>query len=766
MSSTVAIVAGSLITLAVIAILVGLFLPQVPGASQSAVEGPADITGLLGVQISTAPIPIGVGFMDIIVGYSTYVALGVKNQIVSKITVNRIAPMSQGFSAVEIFPPIELNSYQYAYRVIPVPWLRMSGFSTRVYPGDVVKFSGGILEKEQSGAVFVNANGVPILMPQNYNCPFVGNQKYNLSTYGTRIEALIENPGCAPTEIVNGYTGNKMLVVSRFSVVRIANKEFDIPLYVHIYGSAPGSRDYGFYYRGSPDSGNMSLITLYKNNPDNPKNYEVSPSSRNPTYAAYWIDASASVEQLFTGDNRTAAITRAGYIDPRDIEKVAVGIARTKPVKNAVYVAYIPDDFHGDSFKQQLTRVIDILKKYNSYLALQTHTYELDLNGQVPVYSDMHVTILFDFTNDFDKILRELKATAVREQCCGAGPPGFNNHVEPYYRELYIAATKLSWDDSSGVVRIILMRTTGENPYCDCNLTLDQILNILIEKGIKVYIIKWSGSPFPAEYVANKTGGKVLPDDVNSFENAIKEIYKDINFTPTYITTDLPAIGVFRDRILTIKGLYPGDRILISSPLRVKTLTANQTTEVIDLLSLFTPMDLAESIRYGGLSLVIQPSPYRLLDLLPRIALVHVMSINQEVYIQVPLLMKPENYLKAEINQIAVVNITRFGELFIVYILPPNEDPIAFGAFPKVYVKNMTNYTITFIYTDGTSDTYSYGSYATIGNASIYLSDNLSMLLVSDRPGIATSAGAIETPKPVKTILIKGKMIINGYLGK
>jgi len=101
-------------------------------------------------------------------------------------------------------------------------------------------------------------------------------------------------------------------------------------------------------------------------------------------------------------------------------------------------------------------------------------------------------------------------------------------------------------------------------------------------------------------------------------------------------------VGVFKDKDLKITGLVPGDKVVLQAGGTTRMYTAVGDTLVVDLLYAFTPRELVDAARSGGIRLTINPSEGRPLLMMPASGKVLVRSDVHEMWIAVDVPVRVE----------------------------------------------------------------------------------------------------------------------------
>jgi len=740
MHTTQIIIASAIIIAIVISmfsiVFSKLFGPTVPSPI-------ADVALNLDLKCGVDTLYASTYYTSYISSLQTYLDISVKNHNTFDITIDRIVPISENATLYGVVVPLNIPSYQYNYFYTPVNWANVSAPKVLAMPGDVYTYKSGLLEREVSGKIseFVN-NPSSEPPPDNYVPPFEGNVKYDLNINGNNIYAEIMEPGYAIRTLTKNYNGQKVFVLTQYQIKQYYYEKDDIPYYIDIYTYS--NQHTGFYMRAS---GAIGLIKA--------KN-EINISRSDVVYAGFW--ASSSRAELYLNDNKDPTLVDSNAPNIAG-STVVYGVAREMKAKSGAELMLIFLNYYGcGSYCNP--------SQWKNYEVDYLYFYVDPFTGN----ADMKMWGPGAYRGTFDNPKSWTRPPIDDVSCRGVPPYIWIRQVNPpgpnpcdpsgvcHGKELLDLI--FGWDDTHGTCIEETFRVTiFEDGWA-------RIEHMTTYPDPKDEIFIAPVDDYAPKADNNRDG---FPDnwyhlwrlDGSSVRGVV---WKDVSGYIRYEKHPVGSLvwyqGVFRDRYITIKGLYPGDKLIISIPGKVITVNVYSTTMTIDVLSLFTVRELIEALKsVGGILIAIQPSPQRIISLLPSKAYIHVMSRTADTWVEVPVLLRPSSscVLSYGLQAWGSLVVERKGEVYNLTMIPQGSTSQSLGVFPKAEIKLWYNYRITITYTDGTTK--------------ILTPDNLAsywvgILLVTDKAVLQTGSQIVEDNKPFAKIVVEGIIDIRAYLAK
>jgi len=758
---TVHMIIASAIIAAIVIAMFGLAFSKLFGPT---VPSPiADVALNLDLVCTTDTISTPTFYTSYLSSIQTYLDISIKNHNAFGITVDQIVPISENATFYGVIVPLNAPPYQYSWWYTPVNWANVTAPKVLAVPGDVYTFKYGILEKEQSGAIVVYNGNLPIVQPDpsSYVCPFIGNAFYPVTVQSVVMRSIIESPGCAPlAATISNIFAAKVLVVGSMQVLEYYYNDYDIPFYVHLY--ADNSTAWGVYWRGNQSGYGFGLINLFRSAPFQAP--EVLPQMRSPAYFAYWQDSYTGRIELYVDNNVTPVLTSTGAVNP--VTSIAVGLSRAKPAQAEAP----PIIFYNYEFRATPQYNVTINYSYGNFSIVRVSTGTTIVAGTFYVFPE---------GSDVESYLRNYGVVAVKNS-----NPNVTRYIDVYagtdeyqpYRlhRFYVPALP------GAVLDLIIAWEDLVGPYppgsSQVNANGDEWLRVTYFPNgtwrIGIYVA--SGGYKHAFYIGEKL---VYEKPYNTgwmnatcystqqyciYYESRDPIYVYYPWKQTPLSSEVPFIGVFADRTLTIKGLYPGDKVILSVPTgKVVTIEAKTDTVTVDLLQYFGAYDLVSALKNSGIFMALQPSPQRVISLIPSKAYVHIKSKTVDTWIETPVQIRPSQtcVLSFGLKSPGILVAERVGEYYNLTMIPKDSESQLLGVYPKVLIsfRWWTPFRITITYTDGTTKTL------TQNDLSSYL---VSVLLVTDRVVIQIGTQVIEDDKPFTSIVAEGIMDVQAYFVK
>jgi len=755
------IISAIVIIFVITSLFAGFYLAyQHPNAQ---LETPVEVAASLNVTCATSTITSKYLSYSVIDSLSTKLSYSVKNHLEQPVIVDKLVPISMsGQKYLANLPAMMIPGNGYEQYNEQVNWAEMSGLSALAYPGDVFSLKVGSLERVSSGLVKMYKGNLPTttLNSLEYSCPFKGTILYKPTIENDKMTAVISSPGCAPLLAVQNYGYDQMLIVGSFQVTDYYYEKWDIPFYIHIYGN-PKLDHYGIYYRGGPDTPyGFGLLSLYTSAPGL---NEVTPQYTKPTYFAYYINSQNYEEELYIDDSKTPALENTPVISSTALSNVVVGIAREKPANVEAPPIKICAVYVGTACTPGNCHCITINYSEKTFVIEKRVVggWKIIKSGTLPV-AQVGSNIIWDLR--FDGIAVIPNPTPNKDTIISVianSPDGVSG---PILQKFFFSAQQgavldmlIAWEDLVGYYPPGSPRIDGNG---------DEWIRVTYFKnGIWRIAGFIAGGGFLHQFWIGNRLIFVKPHGVG-WSNTINGIHYEyvghglpttayIPWVEHPVGSEVPLLAIFTSPYITIKGLYPGDRIVLATPGRTVTLPANNTVEQINVLKYFSPADLVTAFEQnGGIYLAIQPSIEHILSMLPAQMLIHVKGPNLDTWVPVPVLIKPHCNLQATLSdpQGGQIIIERTGELYKVYLVAGGSS-VYFGVYPKVEIDNLQFTQITVYYTDGTYITMKPGESVQLGNGMMYYPVNgMGILLVTDKP-IYFGQGMV-TDKPFSKIVI------------
>ena len=497
-------------------------------------------------------------------------------------------------------------AYGHLYTRRGAPWGPAKYIEGTAWPGDVLVVKGADLAVERYGRIYTGGPP-PVHVPANYDCPY-GPMIYTPSIRGDEISATIQQPGCAPTLVPGASLDGATSLFVVFDVERgnYYYKEFDYNFFLDIGGL-------GVSYT-------PTKVKLHASQ-------EKSRPYTDNRLAGLLVYANSTLA-LYAGASR-APILQAGA--PAKISGDAVvGVAREKPA----------------SITMPPITVKAVYWRNSGYHEIIIHydrgTYAIIKNGRVIKNGTLYRV---DGTGqDITEHLREDGVVAIVNPNPGheyhayviADGQGYTLYMPP------IKDAKLDmiivWEDLVGFYK-------PGDPRIDGNG--DEWIHVTYLRNgtwrIAGYIAR--GGFEHDFYIGNKTVFvKPFGAGWSNKENGVYYEYNGHGFPRLVyypwkthpVSGLLHYLGIFTSPIIKVKGLFPGDTVVIVSRNAVKGFTANETEVDINLLKTFTPEDIVETLETeGAFTVKVLPSPAHLMYLLPRKLAVHVRAPGYDEWFEV-----------------------------------------------------------------------------------------------------------------------------------
>lgn len=705
-----------------------------------------EVQSILDVYCTTGFIDTGNFYMTPLTYLDIRLWYGVKNHVDRYVTVESVVPLGgENVTFGKVYLGTRVSPYGYAENYLPVNWGPTPYPAIRVAPGDVINIEYGTIKKEVVGTVaeYFSPPATEMVL-SNYVSPFAGNKPYQLSLSQYTMYSTIANPGYAVRKLLQDkYGWLQMLALAEVQPKEYYYADYDIPFYLHFYVT-PG-QETGFYIRAN---GQLGLIGVP---PGQAKKATVSVPTNQPTYVGLWVAGGQA--SLYINDNTAPSLTW-GAPDISNAYSV-YGVAREKKLDTIIKLyaysspgsvaSYTEIDFENMNFKY-----------YNGQ-------GKLLVSGNIPVFQ-----------------------------------PNTNNYINSILRNYGVAfipnptptrdTTLVVKEQTRGQVTLILPAVQGAvfdgvlvwedlvgyygpgSSYIDGNG--DEWIRItqLADGSWRVAVLYAAGGFRHEMYLGNYL--VFVKDYGQSFvcqpgSSTMCEVTQVIRWVENRVSSDAYYMGVFKSRYLTIKGLFPGDRIVLMTPLKTYVTIADETIEQIDLLSVFTVKQLIEAMKGGGIILIIEPSTERIFMLLPTRGLFHVVSDFFNTWIEVPLKIRPYCNLTVGFRSNGLAVIERAGEVYKLYIQLPNTATLSlFGTYPKLYVEDLYRYTVEITYTDGSTVTIRPNTPVTVGGAIRMFTDGIKIILVSDRVVIIDKYTVFEDAKPFQKIKVTGSFEVVMFFAK
>jgi len=700
-------------------------------------------------------------FTTVITRLYTNITMTVKNTLGETVTIDRIIPMGVNISALGIDLSYRVKPGVATTIETPVVWTRDVKLYAPVSPGDKWVVAGGILKKVEDGRILV-LDMVPDNPPLNYSCPF--GDIYDLKVAGKTIMMDAESPGCAPTMIAT--LPKEFFLVAAFTPSDYLYPENDVTFYVHINASDnifPGVA----YLGGAGDGSYVSLQSLATSNTSFYPGPAVTPIPLAVKYNDGSIIAYTAGGQII-GD-AVAGVTPQLYL----------GLARQVPVTTKVQVAIVLDSSQSmgnewDEVRSALSSAFEILAEKNVEIALVEFTgpkyllYVWDKWRRVGVdipaidireeYADYYIYYddyigLADFTSNITLITTLLSDIT----------PLFKP-FEPSADAMYAALSMLSWDTSPATARAMVLIVDE----CDQAIehTSDEVIELAQRMGVKIFVIMAEGADencWPSDYSTGElystyvqaTGGQLLVIGVNATRvgETLINIIENVNMTPTTLKTNIDYFGVFKSSVVTIDGLYPGDRIVVSAGETTTVVEASGPTVSIDLLNYFTIEDIVSALLNGGIQVAVQPSTEHLLSLLPDRALVHVRGENVDKWVEVPLYVHFDcSLLHGVVN--GMVRVVSNGGTYTVYV-----DGMNVGTYPAVRLVAL-GYEVEVDYADGTRRTITVGDVVMVGAQQAFADARIEIILDDPVPFYDFGKMTALDDSIIREIRVEGRLVL------
>ena len=745
MINTTQVLAASLIIAAIFLLILSQGIlyqePNVP------FEQPIEVTANLKISCTKSTIDIPGGRMDIVTSLSSYLHIAIKNLLDSDVIVDKIVPLGPNVTnyIVEL-PESHIPGRGHVVIETPSNWLNMSGLVKVVHPGDWLVVDRGTLKVRYNGLIREYKNTIPpYTPPSEYTNPFAGDAVYSLTTSGNRMSARIGDPGYAGRSATRILNLNNVLILTDFRGQDYFYDNYDIQFYVDIFN---GDRHGGAYFL---PSGVLKFI--------NGTNITTGLAPGQNIYLALNYNNVLDQMQAYINDDTAP---RAEYYYANLLPGyIVVGLARERPALGDIYLALVIDSSGsmGDdwnSLYNAIANAIDVLQNKSVKIAVEDFTSpeKCTAGPYNAIFCSEYVRIWNTFTDNYNLVLDIIQNIQI------------SGGTEPDADAVYIAASKLPWSRKDIDRNIIVL--SSDEPNQEVQFTTEQAITAAQNRNIMIVVVRPNDpSTSSLDVYAQETGGEVviLGQDASNLGEALIDLIERINMTPALISSDLNYLGIFSDPSVRISGLYPGDTIILSTPNDIKSITANNTEITINLLELFGAKELIRAMENGGVLLAVKPSPTHILSLLPSSALVHVTGENIDKWVRVHVMLEPNCTIGLETIGIGTLTIEREGDVYRVSAVLGGNN-IDFGVFPKVYVKDVTSFTITIYYMDGTTLTITPNQFLELPTGRVYVMQPFGLILLSDKPLYSTSGGVLEDSKSFRKIVINGAFRVEGSLGK
>ena len=233
------------------------------------------------------------------------------------------------------------------------------------------------------------------------------------------------------------------------------------------------------------------------------------------------------------------------------------------------------------------------------------------------------------------------------------------------------------------------------------------------------------------------------------------------NRNGTHIGSEVYYQGVFRDRVITVRGLAPGYTVVLSTPLSSVTLTASSSTLAVDVLEFFSPRELVEALKEGGIRLEVNTPHQQALFgfLVPDRAFVHVSGRTIDTWVEVRVMHTPKCTVGAGFTKPGKVVIENLGGAYRVTALLNNGD-VSLGVYPKVTL-DASSYKITVYYNDGSKTVIEPVKKSALGAVFGF---KVNVLLVDDKVAILERNQVTKDTKSFTKIEVEGTMTLKLHL--
>ena len=744
-NTTLILIAGLILTAIFLTMFMYSFYLEKPNIP---LEEPVEVTMSIDLTCTQDTMNLPGATVSIIKSIQSSMHMTIKNHEDGQISVNQIVPIVQNVSknTINLYTSVLPNGYKVID--MPVEW-GFNGLVMRVYPGDKITLKEGFLERDELGKVVDYISTLPNTPPPpNYISPFLGSENYTLQITGNNMTAEIKDPGYAAKTLLENYNYPSLLVLTSYKIGDYFYKEYDIPYYIDIYKD--NTTRTGFYMYAS---GSTSLLG---------ESNTVNITSNGEKYIGLWVGNGES--ELYTNDDTTPSLVSSAPSPSGS--HIAFGIAREKKAESSLKLMlvfwnhedtkfYIPGQWKG----QETDYVYFVANPNNN-------------QSYMKMWGPYKTTGTFDNPDTWG-------SPVIDPDGCKCGDPDW----PPFIWIMQVNPPGPDSHDSNG--------TNHGNEVLDLIFGWDDTQGCCIEEKFRVTIFQdgWArvehinvaGAPYDEVFIApvndyspsNDNNGDGYPDNwyhIWSLTNQAggvvwKDVSQYIHWEKHPVSTKVDYQGVFKGRTVTISGLYPGDRIVLSTPDKVRIVNVTSEKVTIDLLSMFGPEELIKALEQGGVVLAVQPTIEHIISLIPSKALVHVYGTNIDEWERVDVMLKPHCVPMMSVTY-GTVKIERRGDLYSVILNPGTQSEFFFGTYPKIEVRNMYDFNIDIHYTSSNTRTIKPNDVVEFTTGTVEFYQPMNILLITSKPIYITPSGSKEDDNTFSYMTITGSFTIQGFLGK
>lgn len=647
--------------------------------------------------------------------------------------IEKIIPYGEPNNVLSLF--VSLRPGELYMNNFQPPWGPLSKLTTLVFPGDVV-YLKGMQIKINPGTIYSSSAPISYIeqVPSSFNCPFNGNNKYTLEINGEEINSTIKTPGCAGVILKNISYANTYLLLSDYKIGSYYYKKYDIPFFLMMYNSKINK--VGFYRKAY----NIGILynTQTKQTNINDSNYQAVALYYNGKSETLYLDNSTSPVLIGGSTN-----TKSGYL--------VMGVAREKPANIAplIKICAVPGSTPTHCTIFNPGNMTFELIKSNGQVIEKGHVPVVHSDEWISNYLRKYSIVVYYNPNPGSSDLVTLRGNKVS---------GTSDTIKVYMQPLKGAEKDMIiiWEDLVGTYPPGSSRIDGNG---------DEWIHVTYFKNgtwrVASYISR--GGYEHQFYINNhliftKPHGAYWKNEVNGIFYEYKASFFPKYYYYPFHTAPLSSfvkyVGMFKDGNITIKGLVSGDHVIISAGGVTKTYLVNSSQLTINLLSVFTPIELIDAIESGGIGLTIVPTSKQILNLIPTNANVLVKSKNANMWVDMYMPVKILCNLDIEVHSYNKTYTTILNSTdYTVWNLIFNGKNM--GTYPKVDVH---------IY-NGTITAYSkYGVYvyrAPDQDASIYLTT-----APIDYIGLEIGTSLIAIPYTYKIVITGTAYYITFSYGK
>lgn len=653
------------------------YQPNIP------MESPVEARGTLYVSCNYNTITTDTWSLDSISGLNMDVEVYAKNHVDEKVTVTEIFPLLEQMQGTRVWLNMQIPPHEDNMMNATTTWAQNLVLTRMVYPGDELEIVNNILKLVTPGTLVLFFPPWDSPPPATYKPFFNAPAYYQPNITGDLVSAEISDPGHASMYTTFDAGQPEFLILGYFDPEEWHYINYDVPFFVDIRTLG---NTLGFYMLPSgeiylPYYGRVYAVQ----NPDQPHYFVI---HKYEDVVDYYLD-----------DNPTPAFYAEGYTDGKG--QLAFGIARTTESEKIFKIVIILWNWYWRKFN-----LPGMWKNHETeYFYVRGTIYgasKIALWGPYSTYGSFY---------DPETWRKPVYDPSI----CKCGDWNW----PPYVWIMQYDPPGPSPVDDNGVYhgRDIVDLIFGWDDTLGCCIEEKFRITIFEDGWARIEHLRSAGPPSDEVFVAPANNYVPGPDnDGNGFpdnwvhlwtlrgsstvaQGAVWMNLSQIIKFEVYRVSSRMGLGIYRSPYITIHNLYPGDQIILVANGKRVVLTANATTEKINLLKYYTAEDLVKAILSGGIYLTIVPSPEHITTLIPVLAKIRVKGEHYDYWetikLNVYLTCKPTFTVDSQTGRSYNTYIENRGDAYYV-----TTDELTLGNYYAVYI-TVYNGNVTVTLNDG-----------------------------------------------------------------